>query len=78
MCSSDLVSILPRPNFLCLDEGFGTLDGDNIGNMASAFNYLKTQFDLVFIITHLDTIKDYTDHLVPIQVKDGFSHIRFT
>jgi len=71
------MSTLPRPNFLCLDEGFGSLDGDNIANMQSAFNYLKTQFDFILIITHLDSIKDYTDHLIPIDVKNGYSQIIF-
>ena len=71
------MSTLPRPNFLCMDEGFGSLDGDNIANMQSAFNYLKTQFDFILIITHLDSIKDYTDHLIPIDVKKGNSQIIF-
>ena len=72
------VSTLPRPNFLCLDEGFGSLDGESIANMRSAFDYLKTQFDFVLIITHLDAIKDYTDSLIPIDVKNGFSRVIFT
>jgi DNA repair exonuclease SbcCD ATPase subunit len=72
------MSTLPRPNFLCLDEGFGSLDGDNIANMQSAFNYLKTQFNFILIITHLDSIKDYTDHLIPIEVKNGYSQIIFS
>jgi len=72
------VSTLPRPNFFILDEGFGTLDSDNIANMEGAFNYLKTQFDFVMIITHLDTIKDYMDTLIPINVNDGLSKITFT
>ena len=69
------VSTLPRPNFLCIDEGFGTLDSESIVNIEGAFNYLKTQFDFVLIITHLDTIKDFVDHLMPIDVSDGFSQI---
>ena len=71
------VSTLPRPNFLCLDEGFGTLDGENIINMEGAFNYLKTQFDFTLIITHLDSIKDYTDHLISIDIKGEDSQIIF-
>jgi DNA repair exonuclease SbcCD ATPase subunit len=71
------VSTLPRPNFLCLDEGFGSLDGENIANMSSAFDYLKTQFDFVLIITHLDSIKDYTDSLISVDVSDGFSQVVF-
>jgi DNA repair exonuclease SbcCD ATPase subunit len=71
------ISTLPRPNFLCLDEGFGSLDGENIANIQSAFDYLKTQFDFILVITHLDSIKDYTDHLIPIHTDDGFSQIAF-
>ena len=70
------VSTLPRPNFLVIDAGFGTLDSDNIANMGRAFNYLKNQFDFIMIITHLDIIKDYMDILMPIEVNnEGFSKI---
>jgi DNA repair exonuclease SbcCD ATPase subunit len=72
------VSTLPRPNFIIVDEGFGALDSENIANMEGAFNYLKTQFDFVMIITHLDTIKDYMDALVPIEVNNSLSKVIFT
>ena len=71
------VSTLPRPNFIIVDEGFGTLDSDNIANMQGAFQYLRTQFDFTMVITHLDTIKDYMDILIPIDVKDGGSKVLF-
>ena len=45
--------------------------------MEGAFNYLKTQFDFVMIITHLDTIKDYIDVLIPIEVNNGLSKVIF-
>ena len=70
------VSNLPSPNFLVIDEGFGTLDTDNLSNMKGAFEYLKTRFDSVFIISHLDTIKDFMDYLLPVNVgNDGFSKV---
>ena len=73
------VSTLPRPNFLVIDEGFGSLDSDNIANMGRAFTYLKTQFDFVMIITHLDVVKDYMDTLLPISVTpDGYSEIIYS
>ena len=71
------VSTLPRPNFIIVDEGFGALDSDNIANMQGAFQYLRTQFDFVMIITHLDTIKDYMDTLIPIEVNNGISKVVF-
>jgi len=72
------VSTLPRPNFIIVDEGFGALDSDNIANMQGAFQYLRTQFDFVMIITHLDTIKDYMDILVPIEVNNGISKVIYS
>jgi len=69
------VSTLPRPNFIIVDEGFGSLDSDNIANMQGAFQYLRTQFDFTMIITHLDTIKDYMDTLIPINVNNGLSKV---
>jgi len=71
------VSTLPRSSFIVIDEGFGTLDGDNIANMEGAFNYLKTQFDFVLVVTHLDIIKDYMDMLIPINTNNGFSKVNF-
>ena len=72
------VSTLPRPNFIIVDEGFGALDSDNIANMQGAFQYLRTQFDFTMIITHLDTIKDYMDTLIPIEVNNSLSKVTFT
>ena len=46
--------------------------------MKSAFEYLKTQFDFVLIVTHLDTIKDYMDFLIPIEVQNGYSTVNLT
>ena len=69
------VSTLPRPNFIIVDEGFGSLDSDNIANMQGAFQYLRTQFDFTMVITHLDTIKDYMDILIPIEVDNGISKV---
>ena len=71
------VSNLPSPNFLVIDEGFGTLDSENLSNMKGAFDYLKTNFQSVFIISHLDTIKDFMDYLLPINVEKEHSSIVF-
>ena len=72
------VSTLPRPNFLCIDEGFGSLDSESLNSIESVFSYLKLQFDFVLIITHLDVIKDYMDKLITIKkTKSGFSQIEF-
>ena len=72
------VSNLPSPDFLVIDEGFGSLDSENLSNMEGAFDYLKTRFGSVFIISHLDTIKDFMDYLLPITIKKGYSNIVYS
>lgn len=67
---------LPRPNFLVLDEGFGTLDHNNIAAMFMLFTYLKSQFDFIMIISHLDAMRDVVDDLIELKSVDGFTYVR--
>jgi DNA repair exonuclease SbcCD ATPase subunit len=71
------VSNLPRPNFLVIDEGFGTLDNENLTSLYMLFSYLKTQFDFVMIISHIDSMRDVVDTLMEIKKEDGFSKVKF-
>ena len=68
---------LPRPNFLVVDEGFGTLDNENLTSLYMLFAYLKTQFDFVMIISHIDSMRDVVDTLMEIKKVDGFSNVKF-
>jgi len=68
---------LPRPNFLVIDEGFGTLDSENLQSLFMLFTYLKTQFDFVMIISHIDSMRDVVDDLIEIKKEKGFSNVKF-
>ena len=68
---------LPRPNFLVIDEGFGTLDSENLQSLFMLFTYLKTQFDFVIVISHIDSMRDVVDNLIEIKKVKGFSHVKF-
>lgn len=75
---SSLINItsLPRPNFLAIDEGFGTLDQNNMGNISILLDYLKTQFKFIIMISHIDSIRDVVDsHIEIVKGKDGFSKV---
>jgi DNA repair exonuclease SbcCD ATPase subunit len=69
------ISNLPRPNFLIIDEGWGTLDSDNLNSVSMLLDYLKTQFDFVLVISHIQTIKEVADTLIEIVRKDNYSFI---
>lgn len=68
---------LPRPNFLVIDEGFGTLDNENLTSLYMLFAYLKTQFDFVMIISHIDSMRDVVDSLIEIKKVNGFSNVKY-
>jgi DNA repair exonuclease SbcCD ATPase subunit len=70
------ITSLPRPNFLAIDEGFGVLDSDNLNSLYQLFEYLKTQFDFILIITHIDAMKDFVDDMIFIvKEPSGFSQL---
>jgi DNA repair exonuclease SbcCD ATPase subunit len=69
------VSNLPKPNFLIIDEGFGTLDNEHLNSMQSLFNSLKTHFDFILIISHLDNARDMVDNLIEIKKEDNYSYV---
>ncbi len=70
------VSTLPRPNFIAIDEGFGSLDKKNLSSMSSFFEYLKTQFKFIMIISHIESMIDIVDHHIEIHKVKGRSKVQ--
>ena len=71
------VSNLPRSNFLAIDEGWGTMDSDNLNSVYSLFQYLKSQFQFTLIVSHIDSMRDAVDTLLEIKKEKSFSSINF-
>ena len=71
------VSNLPRSNFLAIDEGWGTMDSDNINSVYNLFQYLKTQFQFALIVSHVDSMRDAVDTLLEITKDTEYSKIKF-
>jgi len=71
------VSNLPRSNFLAIDEGWGTMDSENINSVYSLFQYLKTQFQFSMIVSHIDSMRDAVDTLLEVKKTSSHSNIIF-
>lgn len=71
------ISSLPRPNFIVIDEGLGTLDSTVLTNFSIFLDYLKTQFQFVIIISHIDVVRDIVDSQIDIRKENGFSSINY-
>jgi DNA repair exonuclease SbcCD ATPase subunit len=71
------ISNLPKTTFLAIDEGFGTLDPDNLASMYTLFSFLKNNFDFVLVISHLDALKDAVDKQIEIKREGNYSFVNF-
>jgi DNA repair exonuclease SbcCD ATPase subunit/DNA repair exonuclease SbcCD nuclease subunit len=72
------VSALPRPNFIAIDEGWGSLDAEHISAVVNLFDYFRTKFDFSIIISHVDTMRDMVDNLIEVNKINNFSCIQHT
>ena len=71
------ISLLPTCNLFVIDEGFGTLDSENINHMNQLLGYLKGKFENVLIISHIESMQDFTDNVINIHKNEkGYSSIK--
>lgn len=73
---SDITS-LPKANFIAIDEGFGVLDSDNIMQMGKLFQYLKSQYEYLVCISHIESMKDLVDNQIMIDKVNGYSRLKY-
>jgi predicted phosphodiesterase len=70
------ITTLPRANIFVLDE-VSFLDAEYLDAFGKILEQLKTMFDTVYIITHLDVLKDMVDHSIEVVRDDqGYSIIK--
>jgi len=69
------ISSLPKSSFFVLDEPSTSLDSDNLDNFKPFLNMIKTQFERVFLITHLVPLKEMAEHVIKIKKVDNIARI---
>ena len=69
------VSTLPKPNLFILDEPGTSLDEENMEGFVRILDLVKSYFDTVLLISHLDSLKDSVDSQVVIEKENGFAHV---
>ena len=69
------MSTLPMPNFITFDEVLGKVALENLDKLKPLFDKIKTMYDIVFLITHNDLIKDWADSLVTIVKETNLSRL---
>ena len=61
--------------FLAFDEIFGSQDEERRLEMMHALNYLQEQFRQIYIVSHIESLKDYFPHILEVQVGEGGSAV---
>lgn len=69
------ISSLPRPTFFVLDEPATALDAEHMEGFSRLLQIIKEQFELVLLITHLDSLKDVVDSTIEINKEEGFAKV---
>lgn len=69
------ISSLPKPNFIAFDEIFGKIAYENLDKIKLLFDRANEMFETIFIITHIDIIKDWSDKVLIIKKINNISDI---
>ncbi len=66
-----------EPGFIVLDEIFGSQDPTRKNNILQALAKLSNQFRQIFLITHIEDIKDSIEYAIIVEEDEaGLSHLR--
>lgn len=61
--------------FLAFDEIFGSQDEERRLEMMLALNYLQEQFRQIYIVSHIDSLKDFFPHILEVQSGEAGSSV---
>jgi len=69
------ISTLPMPNFITFDEVLGKIAAENIDKVKMLFDKIKDMYEIVFLVTHNDLVKDWGDNVITVVKSDNVSKI---
>jgi hypothetical protein len=69
------LSTLPMPNFISFDEVLGKVANDNLPNLKPLFDKISDMYDIVFLITHNDMVRDWADNIVTLQKEKNITKL---
>jgi DNA repair exonuclease SbcCD ATPase subunit len=69
------VSSLPKSNCFIMDEPGTELDPEHLENFTQILDLVKSSFDVVILISHIDALRDVVDQQIAIEKREGYAHI---
>ena len=72
------ITEMPKSNMLFIDESVSVFDENRIKDINKLFDCIITHYTNVFLITHLNTVKNKMNHVLNITHYEGRSYINNT
>ena len=70
------ISNMPKCNLIILDEPGAALDEEHLESFTRILEMLKSYFDIVILITHIESLKDTVDMTIDImKTDDGYAYV---
>jgi exonuclease SbcC len=69
------ISSLPKSNIFILDEPATALDAENMEGFIRILDMVKNYYQIVLLISHVDSLKDIADMTIEIEKKNGFAFV---
>ena len=69
------VSSMPKPDLIVLDEPGTALDEGNLEGFTRIIDLVKSYFKTVFLISHMDSLKDIVDITINIEKVGGYARV---
>ena len=69
------VSSLPKSDVFILDEPGTALDADNMDGFVSLLDLIKSHFNTILLISHLESLKDCADQQITIEKNNGYAYV---
>lgn len=74
-CVLGRITNLPTPNFIAFDEVMGAVSEEFLPNMKLVFDRVSEMYDNVFMITHIETVKDWSKNVINVVKENNVSTI---
>lgn len=69
------VSNLPTSNLFILDEPGTSFDESNLEGFTRILDTIKEHFRIVFLVSHMDSLKDVVDMTIDIEKSNGYAKV---
>lgn len=70
------ISLSAKPNFIIIDEGWSTMDTDNMSNIGSILATIRQKYEYIIVICHNEEMKNHLDYIINIGKNKTHSFIQ--